>query len=128
MGKKTFTCIVCPRGCRVTIDDNMNVTGNKCLRGEKYARTEMTNPTRILTTTVKTTFKNMPRVSVKTEEPIPKELIMQAMEEINKVTIKEQKKIGDIVIENILDTGINVILTKPLIRNEVKNEEVHLSN
>ncbi|MFW5889185.1 MAG: DUF1667 domain-containing protein [Bacillota bacterium] len=111
---KTFTCIVCPRGCRISVDDDMNITGNKCVRGENYVKTELKNPTRILTTTVKTVFDDMPRVSVKTAEAIPKGLIMEAMKEINKITIDKRLKIGDVIIKDILDTGVNIILTKSL--------------
>jgi CxxC motif-containing protein len=72
----------------------------------------MTNPKRVLTTTVKTLFPEHPRVSVKTSEAIPKGLLYKAMEEINKIVIDKEMKIGEIVIKNILDTGVDVILTK----------------
>ena len=115
---KEFICIVCPRGCRVVVDDNMNISGNQCKRGEVYVRNEMTNPTRILTSTVKTIFEDIPRASVKTSAPIPKGLLMEAMKEINKVIIDKEMNIGDIVIENILDTNVNIVLTKEIRRKE----------
>lgn len=115
---KEFICIVCPRGCRVVVDDNMNISGNQCKRGEIYVRNELSNPTRILTTTVKTIFPEIPRASVKTSEPIPKGLLMEAMKEINKVTIEKEMKIGDVVIENILNTNVNIVLTKEIKRKE----------
>jgi CxxC motif-containing protein len=115
---KEFICIVCPRGCRVVVDDNMNISGNQCKRGEIYVRNELSNPTRILTTTVKTVFPEIPRASVKTSEPIPKGLLMEAMKEINKVTIEKEMKIGDVVIENILNTNVNIVLTKEIKRKE----------
>jgi len=96
----------------------MNISGNQCKRGEVYVRNEMTNPTRILTTTVKTVFPEIPRASVKTSEPIPKGLLMEAMKEINKVTIEKEMKIGDVVIENILNTNVNIVLTKEIKRKE----------
>jgi len=115
---KEFICIVCPRGCRVVVDDNMNISGNQCKRGEIYVRNELSNPTRILTTTVKTIYPEIPRASVKTSEPIPKGLLMEAMKEINKVTIEKEMKIGDVVIENILNTNVNIVLTKEIKRKE----------
>jgi len=78
----------------------------------------MTNPTRILTSTVKTVFEEMPRASVKTSAPIPKGLLMEAMKEINKVIIDKEMNIGDIVIENILNTNVNIVLTKEIKRKE----------
>lgn len=110
---KEFICIVCPRGCHVVVDDLGKISGNECIRGEKYVKTEMSNPTRILTSTVKTVFPEIPRVSVKTDQPIPKGLIFPAMNLINQVVITKEMGIGDVVIENILDTGANIVLTKP---------------
>jgi CxxC motif-containing protein len=111
---KEFICIVCPRGCHVTVDDLMNISGNQCIRGKTYVLNEMKNPKRVLTTTVRTVFEEMPRVSVKTTDAIPKELLYQAMELINQVVITREMDIHDIVIENILDSGVNVILTKEI--------------
>lgn len=110
--KKEFICIVCPRGCHVTVDDDMNVSGNKCPRGKVYVETELKNPTRILTTTIQTVFKNQPRVSCKTDKAIPKKLIFEAMKVINELVIDQPLKIGDIIIKDILNTGSNIVLTK----------------
>jgi CxxC motif-containing protein len=101
---KEFICIVCPRGCHISVDDNNIITGNQCKRGETYVINEMTNPKRVLTTTVKTVFKG---------------LLYQAMEEINKIVIDKEMKIGEVVIKNILDTGVDVVLTKAV---KVKEE------
>jgi len=116
---KSFICIVCPRGCRVNVDDNMNITGNQCKRGETYVLTELTAPKRIITTTAKTIFKELPRVSVKTDNPIPKELIYDIMDIINDVVIDKPMAIGEILIANVLDTGVNIILTKSCLIREV---------
>lgn len=110
--KKEFICIVCPRGCRISVDDDLNISGNQCPRGKTYVENEMKSPTRILTTTVRTIFEHTPRLSCKTNKPIPKELLFKAMEVINDVVIEEEINIGDIIIMNILDTGANVIATK----------------
>ena len=117
---KEFICIVCPRGCHVKVDDLMNISGNQCIRGKTYVLNEMENPKRVLTTTVRTIFEEMPRASVKTSDAIPKELLYKAMDIINQVVISKEMDIHDIVIENILNTGVNVILTKEIKRKEVK--------
>lgn len=111
---KELTCIVCPVGCHIKIDDQLHVTGNRCPRGESYALVEVTSPKRMLTTTVKTTFKDTPRLSVKTRNPIPKELIFKIMADLNDVVIQKDVKIGDIIVSNICDTGIDIIATKSI--------------
>lgn len=109
---KEFTCIVCPNGCRLSIDETTKkVSGNKCLRGEKYAIEEITHPKRSLTTSVKTNIKEYPVISCRSDGEIPKELIFEAMKIINDVTIDKKVKIGSVVIENILGTGVNIITT-----------------
>jgi CxxC motif-containing protein len=109
---KEFICIVCPRGCHISVDEQNVITGNQCKRGETYVINEMTNPKRVLTTTVKTVFPEMPRASVKTSEAIPKGMLYQAMEVINQVVIDKEMNIGEVVVQNILNTGVDVVLTK----------------
>ena len=62
---KEFICIVCPKGCRLTVDDNGNVSGNTCIRGEKYGKQEAIDPKRTLTSTVKIKSK----ISVRNNAP-----------------------------------------------------------
>jgi CxxC motif-containing protein len=116
MNEKQMICIMCPIGCHVTVDENLNVTGNKCPRGKNYAIEEMTCPKRILTTTVKTDSKMVPRLSVKTDKPIEKSLLFEALEKLNHITVKKNVKIGDVIVKHILDTDVDIIATKLLIR------------
>lgn len=109
---KELICITCPRGCNLKIDDSMNVTGNFCPRGKAYAISELTHPVRVVTSTVKLTNSKYPRVSVKTNNPIPKDKIFDVMNEINKVTLKAPVKIGDIAIKNILNLNVDIVVTK----------------
>lgn len=110
--KKEFTCIVCPNGCHLVIDEETHeVTGNRCPRGAKYAISEITHPTRSLTTTVRSMIRGYPVVSVRTDGEIDKNLIFKAMGEINSYTLKEKEPIGTILIKDLLHTGVNVILT-----------------
>ena len=111
---KELICILCPRGCRLKVDDDLNVTGNFCPRGILYAKTEMTNPTRIITSTVKIKAKNAVRLSVKTAQAIPKGKMFDCMRELDKVMVEAPIHIGDVVIHNICDTGVNVIATKDI--------------
>jgi len=113
---KNLTCIICPRGCnmKVEVEDGkvINVGGNTGKRGYDYAVSEVTNPVRTVTSTIK--LENGSMIPVKTDKPIPKDLIFKCMEEINKVNIKPPIKIGQVLIENILDTGVNVIATRSI--------------
>lgn len=110
--KKSFVCIICPRGCLLTIDDEMNVTGNTCPRGEAYARSEVTNPTRIITSSVRVNNREDTLVSIKTSAPVPKGRMLEVMEEINKVSVSAPTHIGDVVIKNVLGLDVDIIITK----------------
>ena len=104
-------CIMCPMGCEMTVEqvgDNIKVTGNTCIRGEKYAVAELTEPVRVLTSVIRT---ECGAVSVKTDKPIPKKLLNDAVGIISKVRV-DKLSYGDIVIENILGTGANVVVTR----------------
>ena len=109
---KEFTCIVCPRGCRLIVDDNLNVTGNSCPRGAQYAKDELTNPKRMITSFVRVKNREDTVVSVKTSTSIPKAMIFDVMNEINKVGVNAPTHIGDIVIKNVLGTGADIVITK----------------
>ncbi len=113
---KELICIICPRGCHLTIDESNDyaVSGNHCPRGIPYAQAEVREPKRVLTTTVCTDSKIFPRCPVKTEQAIPKDVLFQAMEEINHVCLPLPVKCGDVVIANICQTGVDVIATRDL--------------
>ena len=111
---RELTCIVCPKGCPLVVEldgkEIVSVSGHTCKRGESYARTECTAPMRTLTTTAP--IKNGGVVPVKTDRAIPKELLFDCMKEINAVRVDPDAKLGDIVIENVLGTGANVVTTR----------------
>lgn len=115
---KELICICCPRGCHLQVDDNLNVTGNFCPRGAKYGKEEISNPTRVVTSTVRISNAELAMCPVKTENPIPKGKIFDVMKSINEVRISAPVKIGDIIIPNVCGTGVNVISTRDM--EEVK--------
>ena len=98
-------------GCRLTYD-NGNVTGNDCKRGIDYAKAEMTNPMRNITTSVRVTGGDMPMLSVKTASPVPKGMIMDIVKAIHMIKPTAPIAVGDVLIENILDTGVNIVATR----------------
>lgn len=109
---KNLICIVCPRGCHLTIDENMNVSGNFCKRGEVYAKNEVTHPTRMITSTVKVHGGELERLPVATSAPIPKEDIFKVMAEINKASINAPVNIKDVVIKNVLGLDVDIVATR----------------
>ncbi len=115
METKNLTCIGCPMGCAltVTIDgDNITVAGNTCPHGADYAKKEVTNPTRVVTSSVRVNGADIARVSVKTASDIPKNKIFDCMSEICKIEVDAPVAIGDIIIENCAGTGVAVVATK----------------
>ena len=113
---KELVCIVCPRGCRLTVDEDNGyaVTGNSCPQGAEYGRTELQNPTRVLTTTVRVTGGVHRRLPVKTDRAIPKGMLMPAMEEVAKVSLIAPVQAGQVIIHDILGTGADLIATRAL--------------
>ena len=129
---KNFYCITCPSGCRLTVigsGRDMVVEGNKCQKGFEFAEAEMKNPTRTLTTTVRTKFPGVPVLSVRTAEEIPKDKLMEAMQELSKVVIEVEMDCGDTVVEDIASTGVSVIVTSGALMQlgaELENKNVTL--
>lgn len=115
-----LTCIVCPRGCllKVEMGETIKISGNKCSKGREFAEKEATNPTRVVTSTVKTNFIHQPRISVRTQGEIPKNKIKEVIEAINKVVIEKKIGIGEVIVENIANTGIHLIATMDMIQFE----------
>lgn len=114
---QNFTCIVCPNGCSLTVEkleNTWHVNGNKCKRGIDFAISEITDPKRSLCTTVKTTFKKLPRLPVRTDGEIPLKDVFAAMQVLNKIKIERLYHSGEVVVSNILDTGVNVISTSDM--------------
>lgn len=118
---KELICIVCPNGCRLRAAISCNdgrrkveVSGNKCSRGEKFAEAELTNPTRSLTTTVRTSFSAMPWLPVRTDGEIPKNAIPEAINQLRTVIIDRHLRCGEVIISDLVGTGINVIATSDL--------------
>ena len=105
-------CIVCPRGCRLRIDEQMNVTGNACPRGAAYAKAELTRPTRTVTSTVYLSGGAVGRVPVKTSAPIPKEKIFDVMAAIRRCRADAPVVCGQVLIKNVLGLDADIVATR----------------
>ncbi len=108
---RTLICLVCPRGCRLTIDKEGKITGNQCARGIPYAKQELSNPKRTVSYALKIAGSNV-RVPVKTDKPIAKSLIEPLSEYLKDFEAKLPIKFHDVLIKNVLDTDVNIIATK----------------
>lgn len=119
VNEKQFTCIMCPLGCSVTVktDDKggiVEVLGNKCKKGDKYARDEYTQPMRVLTSTVSIEGAPLTRLPVRTTGPIPKDKLLPCMHEVMIAKAVAPVKMGDKLIENLLGLGVDLIATRDL--------------
>ena len=117
MRDQNLTCIGCPLGCSISVSLSNNgevskITGNTCKKGEEYARKEVTNPSRVVTSIVKINNGDVNMVSVKTAEDIQKGKIFDCMEALKKVTVTAPVQIGEVIIKNVCGTGVDVIATK----------------
>ena len=103
---RELTCIGCPMGCPLIVTmeagEVISVTGNTCKRGDVYARKEVTNPTRIVTSTV----------TVKTKEDIPKGKIFECVKALKSVEVPAPVHIGDVLVKDVAGTGVDIVATK----------------
>ena len=122
MGKteKKMICIVCPNGCKITAsadtdmdlkEEDVTVTGNRCVRGKEFAVREMINPVRDLSTTVRTDSEKMPVLPARLSAEIPKDRIFDMMREINKIKVTGPVKPGTVLAKNLLGLGADLIAT-----------------
>ena len=114
-----FSCTTCPSECLLTVEverdadgavvEVRSVTGNSCPRGDKFAHQELTCPMRVLTTTVAVSDGDETLLPVRTAEAIPLKLHAQAMDLIRDLVANAPIHMGDVVLENLLDTNINLV-------------------
>ncbi|WP_066923391.1 DUF1667 domain-containing protein [Murdochiella massiliensis] len=117
MTKREMVCIVCPMGCTLTIEQKSEallVTGNRCPRGEQYAKQELTAPLRNIASTVRVHNGVLPVVPVKTDREIPKEKIFAAMALINAVEVEAPVRCGECIIPHLFGTEANIVATRDL--------------
>lgn len=114
--KRELICIGCPMGClmTVTMDSGtvLSIEGNTCKRGDDYARREVVSPTRMLTTTVPVIGGERDTVPVKTSGEVPKPRLLDCARALRDVKLTAPVKAGDVILPNILDTGVDVIAVR----------------
>jgi len=87
-----------------------------CQRGQGYARQEIVDPRRILTSTVRLTGGQVKMLPVRTTQPIPKEKLLEAMDQIAGITAKAPVRIGDVVIPDVAGSGVALIASRSVER------------
>lgn len=114
---KMIVCIICPKGCNIKVEGEENridsITNHQCKRGYEYAQKEFISPCRILTTAVRMTGSNRQRLPVRTSKAIPKHLLMPCMAEIKKLSITGPVQFHEIILQDILGTGADLIACMP---------------
>lgn len=115
---KEMVCVVCPVSCRMTVEINeagdIFVSGNKCKRGPAYAEKELTNPTRKVSTTVKIKGAMHLRLPVKSDQEVPKALLLDVVKALDDIDVSSPVAMGEIVAKDVLGTGINFVATRSL--------------
>ena len=113
MAERMMTCIECPRGCQLRIDEQtLAVTGNMCPKGVAFAKAEVVNPLRGLTTSVRISALDEVMLPVRTLDGIPKRKMFEAMEQIKSIRAAAPVEVGDIICEDLAGTGVPLIATK----------------
>lgn len=118
--KHEYTCINCPLSCSLELSEQegkvLEVTGQGCNVGRKYAEQEFTDARRVVTTTVAVQDGTLPLLPVRTVGPIPKRLVIEAARTLADVIVEAPVKVGEVVLKDILGTGVDVIASRDLQR------------
>ncbi len=113
--EKELVCISCPLGCRLHVSwtgaGDIRVDGNQCPRGEIYGREEILAPKRVVTATCSVSGKEHRRLPVKTDKPLPRELVDDLLNEVYRLAISLPVKTGDVIMADIAGSGVNLVAT-----------------
>ena len=112
---KEMICIICPRGCHLTVDtDTLTVSGNSCPKGEEYGKNEVVSPMRTVTGSVDIKGGIYTRLAVRTDKAVPKDKMFDIMDELHHFQTCAPVKRGQVLIENICGTGANIIASRDM--------------
>jgi CxxC motif-containing protein len=118
--KRHFVCVVCPVGCEIDVVHDgskiISMEGNKCEKSEEFARQELIEPMRILTTTVRIQGSKWPVIPVRTDRTIPKRLFPRIIRQLRDIKLQAPVNILDVVVKDVLRTGASIIATRTMPR------------
>lgn len=113
--RKIIICVRCPVGCQIQVEEKnstLHITGNECKIGEEYARQEVYDPRRILTTTVFVNGGTHPLLPVRSKQGIPKHLLREGVIMLSRISVDAPVKCGEVVYKNICGTGVDIIASR----------------
>lgn len=114
---KQLICIVCPKGCKVTVSDetgSLTTTGNSCIRGNLYGIQEVTDPKRMLTSTIKIHHATHERCPVVSSKPLPKGDLFKVLALLEKVEVSAPVFMNTVVLRNVLDSGVDILISRTM--------------
>ena len=111
---RELICIMCPKGCRLTVDDDLNVSGNSCIRGVTYGKQEVTDPRRYLTSTVKIVSSRYKRLPVISDGDLPKDRVQDVIKYLDTVEVKAPINVKDVVVKDVLGLGVDIVATRTI--------------
>ena len=119
--ERNLICIVCPVGCRLKVSgtiseniDDLKVSGQRCKKGIAYAHDEITNPMRMVCTTVKIKGGLHNVIHVKTDKAIPERYKLEVVKAVNKIELESPVKMGDVIISDFLGTGVSIVAERDM--------------
>ena len=117
---KELICIICPRGCHLTVDKtaaDITVTGNACPRGAAYGKKEVTSPARVITSTVKVDGASHRRLPVKTNGEVPKGKMFEVVRTLDGLTVQAPVTVGQVIVKNVLGTGVDIVASRSMAKS-----------
>ena len=117
INEKNLICITCPMGCRLKVSGtiaDLQVEGGLCPKGDQYAYDEITNPVRMVCTTVKINGGLHPVIPVKTDKAIPDKYKLDVVKAVKDITLTSPVKMGDVIIADLFGTGVNIVAERDL--------------
>jgi len=111
---KELICIMCPKGCHLSVDDDLNVTGNTCPRGVTYGKQEVTDPRRYLTSTVRLNSKHSRRLPVISSGDLPKARVSDVVKYLDTVEVSAPVNVKDVIVKDVLGLGVDILATRTI--------------
>lgn len=115
-----MVCVVCPTSCLIHAEWNetelIRIDNNQCKLAWDYIQGEIFDPRRVVTTTIEVKGGDIPLVSVKTDKPVPKDLVMDVMDSLANESTEAPLNVGDVIVSDVLGTGSNIVATRKVVK------------
>lgn len=118
-----ITCVCCPRGCAVTVDDSGAVSGNGCRNGHAYALQQLRDPLRRVTGEVRVRGAAIDRCPVKTDRPVPAERLAEIEAVLRTAVVEVPVYVSQVLLRDLCGTGANLVACASLPRDEQSDKK-----